>query len=271
MLIRPVDPSDWDVFMRLALDENWTVSFLEQRLFQNQWRPYFHVLWSRGRRCGFVSAVIYGSSAWIGNLIVRPELRRHGYGSRLFLFALERLRGLPALKRIWLTASEQGAPLYLKHGFRMLDRVDRWIACGTGGNPSGRERPVELGRLIEYDGACWGESRTPLLEAAADDGFTISAGRSLALLQAGIGVWQLGPWLSRERSPLDDRTLLDKALAATPRHKLLVTDVIALSGAGPALGACGFEWSGSNALMCLSREPVALDGCVALASLGSLG
>lgn len=269
MTIKPVEASDWDDFYAWANLENWSVSLQEKRLFQNQWRPYFYVLWHRGRRCAFLSAVVYSSSAWIGNLIVDPNKRRCGYGSRLFESTLLKLQDLAKIERIWLTASVQGAPLYRKYEFKNVDRVERWISYGNGSDQS--TSGGSLPALIETDSCCWGESRKALLTFLADDGKVIESTSCLGLLQPGIDFWQLGPWVAPDQQSYDFRSFLDLALVSTAAGKPLVADILVSSGATAALKSLGFAKGASNELMCLSEEPVSLKGVVALASLGSIG
>jgi ribosomal protein S18 acetylase RimI-like enzyme len=269
MTIKPLANRDWQLFQSWAATEGWRISFLEQHLFQNQWRPYFHVLWKQGRRCGFVSAVIYKTSAWIGNLIVDPQLRGQGYGSQLFEFALTRIRRHPQMEKIWLTASGQGASLYRKHGFIAVDKVSRWQAEGRADKPQARN--VEVEKLLETDHYCWGESRAPLLKLLADDACSLSSTGNLALLQAGMDFWQLGPWLTDAPSPLAYKKILGQSQLMTPKAKQLVADVLESSGAPLMLQQTGFRCLGSNLLMCLCAEPVRLKGVIALASLGSIG
>lgn len=269
MTIKPVDSHDWQQFYHWAETENWLVSFQEKRLFQNQWRPYFYVLWEGGQRRGYISAVVYSSSAWIGNLIVDPQLRQRGYGTRLFEFALKRLRTISTLNRIWLTASEQGAPLYCKYGFTAVDRVERWVARGKAGEEE--QTDLVLAALISLDCDCWGESRKSLLTLLADDSCLVAADGSMALLQTGIDFWQLGPWLSGNHSSSDLRRCLDQALTLAPEGRIVVSDILASSGTSLVLKKAGFKRSASNELMCLSEEPVNISGVISLASLGSIG
>lgn len=207
---------DWQLFLYWAEVEGWRVSFQEQRLFQNQWRPYFFALHSAGALQGFVSAVAYKQSGWIGNLLVGPEQRGHGYGSLLFDFALNFLRRT-RLQRIWLTASEMGQPIYQRRGFTVVDQIDRWAATGSGMQPPAAERAVV--DLIDLDRQCWGESRAPLINSLSDDGDICRSGNSMGLLQPGISTWQLGPWLSADKSAQDNRQLLTQAVEKTAGEK----------------------------------------------------
>jgi GNAT superfamily N-acetyltransferase len=268
MQFRQLSDKDWQQFLHWAALENWRVSFQEQRLFQNQWRPYLFALYSNGELCGFVSAVAYKESGWIGNLLVPVEQRGKGYGSALFDHALQFLQQAQP-KRIWLTASQSGQPMYERRGFEVVDRVDRWVTQGQGTAESTREKSVAA--LVDLDSACWGESRSPLLNALSDDSSICQTGNAVGLLQTGVDAWQLGPWLSADRKVLDNRQLLKQAVEKTAAGKELLIDVLLSAEMDLVLRTSGFKKQGSNQLMVLSAEPPRLNGVMALASLGSIG
>jgi len=269
MVIKPINNDDWDTFYSWAENEEWTISFQEQRLFQNQWRPSFFALWEQGSCCGFISVVIYKTSGWIGNLLVQPSKRGNGYGSMLFDFAMERLEE-NQLERIWLTASTQGAPMYRKRGFVNVDQIIRMTGLGTGQQSKGTSATVT--ELIELDHHCWEESRRPMLILLADDGIILKEEKSMALLQPGPDFWQVGPWLTSQPDTQEARHLLAEAIQKTPKETPLVMDMLASSGLDLLLHQQGFKTKGQNELMCKSREPVEnLTGVTALASLGSIG
>ena len=268
MAILNLTAADWPSFAALAAAEGWSIPLQEQRLFQNHWRPFFFVLKEQGTPFGFVSAVAYKSSGWIGNLLIAPEQRGKGYGAELFDFALDFLRRSRP-QRIWLTASTQGAPLYRKRGFVSVDRIDRWSGSGLAATTEDSGR--ELSDLIDCDTRCWGESRAPLLKLLCDDSLPLTAGEDRALLQPGLEFWQLGPWLSPRQNPRDNRQLLQQARERTPQGKTLVADILISSGQELNLRNAGYQRGGSNELMCLAADPQTPGGVVALASLGSIG
>lgn len=268
MLIQPLSAADWNLFLCLARSENWIVPLREQLLFQHQWKPYFLALRDAGRTCGFVSAVNYRHSGWVGNLLIDPQLRERGYGRFLFEEALKFLQQRP-LKRIWLTASEQGQPLYEGYGFRQVDTVIRWSAPGSGGPPPDQTQAT-LNCMIALDQDCWGEDRRDLIRALAIDSVLLHQGDNLALLQSGLDFWQLGPWSAVGSDPRHARLILQSALAATPAGKNLFVDVMASSGLELMLRHNGFSRHGHNSLMYQGNKPL-LRGTIALASFGSIG
>lgn len=268
MQFRHLTESDWQLFLCWAAQEDWRVSFQEQRLLQGLWRPYFFALYHHGSVRGFASAVAYKESGWIGNLLVPEGERGKGYGSVLFDHAVQFLKQ-SGPRRIWLTASETGQPIYQRRGFVVLDQIDRWVSQGTG--VADGDSSSQIKELIDLDTDCWGESRAPLLNVLSDDSRIFRCGRSYGMLQLGVTVCQLGPWLSTDKDATDNRRLLQQAVAQTPAGKELLVDVLGSAQMELVLRTCGFEKRGSNQLMVLSNESVQLDGVLALASLGSIG
>jgi len=268
MTIQQPTSADWKLFLRWAAQEGWRVPLKEQLLFQHQWWPFFFTLRHDGATRGFVSAVGYRHSGWIGNLLIDPQHRGEGYGKRLFKEALKFLNQR-RLKRIWLTASEQGAPLYQRYGFEQVDTVTRWSTTGSGCRQVA-DVQATLSCLIALEQDCWGEDRSDLIHALALESSLLQQPNHLALLQAGFDVCQLGPWSAARTDPRSVRLLLDAALAATPADKRLFVDVLDSAGLELLLRQAGFTRHGHNKLMCQGDTP-RLRGVMALASFGSVG
>lgn len=268
MTIQHPTSADWALFLRWAAEEEWCVPLKEQLLFQHQWRPFFFALRHGGETRGFVSAVGYRHSGWIGNLLIGPQHRRHGYGKRLFEEALKFLNQRQ-LKRIWLTASDQGAPLYQRYGFEQVDTVTRWSANGRG---CGQASDVQatLNCLIALEQDCWREDRRDLIHTLAMESSLLQQNDTLAMVQTGIDLWQLGPWSAAKTNPPSIRLLLDAAVAATPADKNLYVDVLDSAGLELLLRQRGFTRHGCNQLMCQGDTPQ-FNGVIALASFGSIG
>ena len=259
---------DWPLFLEWAEAEDWTIPAQELRLFQNQWGHCFHVLKVAGDAKGFVSAVAYEECGWIGNLLVGQDQRGRGYGAALFDFALS-LLVQKGLRRIWLTASGTGLPIYQRRGFVTVDRIDRWHARGRGRSELSREFPVV--ELLDLDRRCWGESRAGLLSLLAEKAEICLSAASIALLQPSLSCWQLGPWLAFDNGARETGLILNEALNKTPAGTVLLADVLASAKAETFLHNAGFVKAGANMLMCLTRQSTSIRGVLALASLGSIG
>jgi hypothetical protein len=80
-----------------------------------------------------------------------------------------------------------------------------------------------------------------------------------------------GPWLALGNGPREDGVILTGALDKTPESTELLADVLGSARAESLLRIAGFNQSGANVLMCLSRQPASPRGVMALASLGNIG
>jgi GNAT superfamily N-acetyltransferase len=115
MELRTMLPSDLPAGLRLCracgwnqLDEDW-LQFLHAegagaRVAERQQHAVGTVAWLR-----------YGAAfSWIAMMLVDPDARHAGIGSRLFECALEELRNEPCIR---LDATPAGEPLYRRYGF----------------------------------------------------------------------------------------------------------------------------------------------------------
>ncbi len=266
--IRTATPADWAVFQRLAAAENWRISPAERQLFRGSWAGYALALEIDGGWRGFVTAVPHERSGWIGNLIVPPESRGRGYGRKLFVAALKRLER-KGLNSLWLTASEDGRPLYEQYGFAKIDEIERWLGWGVGGDDNGF---CNNEGLWLADSRAWGEKRRELLMTVAEHGRAFAVGDELLFVQQLGDLHILGPWYTDESDPRIHRDLLRQALAAAAPGRELMADTLASSPLRALLAEAGFIPRGRTALMVRGGPGAArLQRMAALASLGSVG
>jgi GNAT superfamily N-acetyltransferase len=86
-----------------------------------------------GRLVGTVTTVTYGTDlAWIGMMLVDPDFRRGGLGTRLMQTALEHLERI-GVNSIKLDATPAGRPLYESMGFRPEGLIERWEVLADRG------------------------------------------------------------------------------------------------------------------------------------------
>lgn len=268
----PLQNGEWTRFLDLATEENWMVPKAERALFQNGWRRHMFTLHAFGRVCGFVSAVPHQHGGWIGNLIVDPEFRGKGYGTILFDHAVSRLEQ-HGCRDVWLTASPMGRPLYEKAGFKIVDRVTRWMLTGECGLSGSIDSPADgLEVLCRQDRKAWRDCRRELIHALARQGTVIGKGLSVALLQAGMERRVLGPWVSDHANPDENRWILQSLAGMVVNGGEIVSDVVESAGMEQLLQESGFHRQGGADLMLRSAcRSGRLEGVVALASLGSIG
>jgi GNAT superfamily N-acetyltransferase len=269
-IISPTD-TDWQVFLALARAEGWRVPKNELALYLGPLTGSAFVLRRGEEVLGFGTAVAHEKSGWVGNLIVPPDCRGLGYGALLFDHAVDVLER-QGVASIWLSASAQGRPLYEKKGFAVIDGVVRWTLTAEGSGPAEGGK-TDMARLLAADAQVWGESRDRLLAPLARGGEVFACGRTVALLQGGDGMQVLGPWISPDLCPRENRHLLLAVLGGAAAERAeLVTDMIESSPLQSLLQAAGFNRQGRCDLMVKGQSRgVQLANLVALASLGSMG
>ena len=264
---QPFATGDIDPFLALAQGEGWLCDRWEFDFLLRSFPQGCYAYREGDDTLGYVTSVSYGRSGWIGNLMVRPELRKRGIGRELMQRAVSALLAA-GVKTVWLTASEQGAGLYRKLGFAPIDSIQRWSGKGTI-NLDSRAANLEIESLRAMDRVGWGDWREALLNATCGRGrLYASSGGFLCCQQWHFGV-QIGPWGSLIGNQAGQ--LLDQALTAGDETVFL--DVPAGNfAAGTLLAKRGFTVTGSNLLMYLGDDPPYRPGNIyALASMGSIG
>jgi GNAT superfamily N-acetyltransferase len=123
------------------------------------------------RLVGTTTTLSFGSElAWIGMVLVHPELRGHGLGRRLMEAALEHLarRGVKSVK---LDATPAGKPLYEKLGFVTELIIQRWegVARPRPGDGATEFLGDHLGGVRALDRDAFGLDRGDVLSTLLED------------------------------------------------------------------------------------------------------
>jgi creatinine amidohydrolase len=158
-------------------------------------------LFQNGNLLGTAVVVRYApSTAWIGMVLVDPELRRMGLGTRLMDAALAHAGDGGG---VLLDAAPAGRPLYARLGFCELGSVLRLTGVARIASRSGDARPLDpegLAAMIHADKAIAGCDRSALLEdlyaRAPGQAFGIRRGNewvAFCLGRAGTDFRQIGP------------------------------------------------------------------------------
>lgn len=269
MEIRPFHARDVSGFLALAAAEGWISDPWELAFLLGNFPRGCLAVEEDGHPVAFVTAVRYGTSGWIGNLIVAKEARGQGCGTLLMKRATDELLAA-GVKTAWLTASAQGRSLYEKMGFRGIDEVVRWSGVATGG-VEWHGDPVDPEHLVPLDRAGWGDDRLAILAAAAGRGMVLrEAAGFLAAQPCGSG-FQVGPWAAGDRGAAS--VLLERVRPRLPQGARVLLDVPVRNGAAASiLGAAGFTDCGRTVLMCAGDSPAyAPEKIFALATMGSAG
>lgn len=117
LTIRQLTEQDVPFAMRMVETAGWNQIPPDwSRLLRTSPNGCFLAEWD-GQPVGTGAAVRYGTDcAWIGMVLVDPQMRRRGIGGGLIAHCLAHLKSL-GVRTIKLDATDQGRPVYLKQGF----------------------------------------------------------------------------------------------------------------------------------------------------------
>ncbi len=270
-MIGNLQKDDWIIFLDWAKKENWHIPKQELQLYQGPLSDSAFVLREGRQPLGFVTIARHERSGWIGNLIVHPLYRRQGLGKQLLEHALQTL-GERGARTFWLTASRAGQSLYNRYGFAQVDKIERWTHSGPFGMTIENIPTENHDMLFRQDAEAWGESRFWLLAHLSQKGRILSSGQTVALLQEGSSRHMVGPWLTAENCPRENRLVLNQLMALVSRDSEVVIDILGSSPVKTLIAAAGFGKAGETGLMARGpRTGFRKEKLVALASLGSMG
>ncbi|MBI1984326.1 MAG: GNAT family N-acetyltransferase [Acidobacteria bacterium] len=243
-------PADWERFLR-ASPEGCFAAEVE------------------GRVVGTATTIVYeGRFAWIGMVLVDPEQRGRGIGTRLLERTIEYLDeiAVPTLK---LDATPQGKPIYEKLGFVVEYEIERWKLQRepAAQRTSPAAPPRNLHRLLRLDREVFGADRSDLLRSLYRDApeYTLAAEflgelTAYALGRRGTRADHLGPWISRDEASA--REMLDEFLRRSTRETIFVDVMRGNPFARVQLRSRGFEFS--RPLTRMYRGPNKHPGCPGL-------
>lgn len=264
----PFAPEHVTLFLQLAAAENWVTDQREAAFLSTACPEGCLTALVAGEPAGYITALRYPASAWIGNLLVAPQQRCQGVGRALITAVLQRLddSGCPT---VWLTASSAGAPLYRSLGFTAIDTVRRWQASGSLTTALPAAVDLEQAQLLDRMG--WGDSRRLLLSGGEQDcGWLLGSDSFLRCLPAGEGLL-FGPWGARTAKGAGK--LLEQIMTRVSGVGAIRVDAPATNrAAGRLLSGYGFREQGGTLLMYRGQRPAYRPELIyGLASLGSYG
>ncbi len=213
-----------------------------------------------GRLVGAGSGVAYRPLGIVGNMMVAEDRRREGIGSAV-LDAVAEFLHEDGCTRLELYATQQGRPLYARHGFSPIEPGSRaHLAHDLALPPPRRDIVVSdgderaLDSLVDFDAPRFGGNRSALLSAMLADRHrpALVARRDATLV--GFG-WlrtdeaRIGPWVADE--PDVAAALLAEAFRRAPDHPELTANI-------PISNRRAVEW-----LRGLGVEPDPWDGRMA--------
>jgi GNAT superfamily N-acetyltransferase len=223
-------PADISAGMRLKDAAGWNQTKEDwARFLEANPRGCFVAEWN-GEVAGTVTTITYENRfAWIGMVLVDPELRGRGIGTALLVKAIDYLDAarIPCAK---LDATPQGKLLYERLGFQVEYHLERRILRREPGQGAALDRGEGIETVLAMDRDIFGADRSALLRsiASAAPEFVAVArqGGSLsgyALGRSGSRADHLGPWIARTEPVA--REILEHFLLCSRRDVVFV-DVV---------------------------------------------
>jgi GNAT superfamily N-acetyltransferase len=256
MHLRAMTKADIPAGMRLKEIAGWNQTAADWKRFLEASPEGCFAAEEDRRVCGTVTTIAFENRfAWVGMVLVDPEYRSRGIGTRLLERAIEHLDDLkiPAIK---LDATPQGKPLYEKLKFVSEYEIERWTlrrpsSEAANASGSGVRDPLTPGLLesiCKADQEIFGADRSSLLKSLHEDAPEFTEGiwnagviEGYAFGRRGSFADQLGPWMARDASTA--RQLLEAFLAHSSRELLVVDYLKSNAIAGGLLRSFGFIYS----------------------------
>jgi creatinine amidohydrolase len=167
--LRPMQPADIGAGLQLCRAAGWNQVRADWELYLSQNPSGCSVLVRNGAVAGTVITVDYqGRFSWVGMVLVRPEFRGAGLGTRLLQVAFGHLRTCETVK---LDATPAGRQVYLPLGFvdeYGLMRMEGVAAGGAYGGAGNAVRPMterDLAAVAALDEPVFGARREHVLRA----------------------------------------------------------------------------------------------------------
>jgi|SRR5579875_3730217 len=247
MKLRIMTAADVPAGMRLKDLAGWNQAPADWRRFlENSPRGCF-VAEVDGRVVGTTATIVYeGRVAWIGLVLVDPDFRGRGIGTRLLERAIEHLDGL-GVPNIKLDATPQGRPIYEKLGFRPEYEIERWVLARRVPELSGAvAQRAACEKVLRLDGEIFGADRSGLLHSLAEDApeFVLVADADeeitgYAFGRHGMPADHLGPWMARDAEAA--QLLLDRFLRVSSVETIIVDALKARAFVADLLRTRGFR------------------------------
>ncbi|HET9179638.1 MAG TPA: GNAT family N-acetyltransferase [Terriglobia bacterium] len=228
MNLRTMTTADISAGMRLKNLAGWNQTPADWRSFLESSPEGCFAAEVDGKAVGTAATMVYEQRfAWIGMVLVDPEFRGRGIGTRLLRKTIEHLDeiGICTMK---LDATPAGRPIYQKLGFHDEYEIDRWLLKRPvpKAPPASRLHSVS-DCVLQLDREIFGADRGSLLRslAAENPDVALAAEREgetagYTFGRRGTLADHLGPWMARDEQTATQ--LLDEFLARSRREMIFV-------------------------------------------------
>ncbi|HWZ98476.1 MAG TPA: GNAT family N-acetyltransferase [Candidatus Dormibacteraeota bacterium] len=267
MQLRAMTENDIAAGMRLKELAGWNQTEADWKRFLGADREGCFVAEVDETVCGTAATIRYqGRFAWVGMVLVDPDYRGRGIGTRLLERCIEHLDSInvPCIK---LDATPLGKPIYEKLGFVSEYELERWTLKRTVRN-SLQQKPIEndepmpaplLEHVLKADREAFGADRSVILRSVNHeaplftDGVWNAGGmEGYAFGRRGSFADHLGPWIAKDEEAA--ARMLDRFLAQSTRETIVTDCSKANPFARKLLQERGFEYSRPLARMFRGRN-----------------
>lgn len=256
MEIRGMTRADIPGGMRLKDLAGWNQTRADwARFLQAGGEGCFVVELDGGVRGTAVTINYQGRFAWVGMVLVDPEYRGRGIGTKLLEGCIEYLdmMRMPCIK---LDATPLGKPIYEKLGFMTEYEIERWTLKRSrkdlARNESASSNEFMPAPLLEHvlkaDREVFGADRSMLLRSVHQEAPSFTDGvwntggmEGYAFGRNGSFADHLGPWIAKDEETA--RRMLEGFLERTSRETVVTDCMKARPFMQELLESCGFEYS----------------------------
>ena len=249
MKLRTLKTDDIAAGMRLKDLAGWNQTPADWRCFLESSPQGCFAAEVDGQVVGTAATIIYEERfAWIGMVLVDPEFRGRGIGTRLLQRTIEHLDAID-IGTMKLDATPAGRPIYQKLGFVDEYEIERWLLKRSvpDAASSADLHPVS-DPVLQLDREIFGADRSPLLRslAAENPDFALAAERDGEIAgytfgRRGTLADHLGPWMARDEETA--AALLDEFLGRSSRETIFVDGLKDRGFVAELLQARGFKVS----------------------------
>ena len=253
MTIRPMTAADIPAGMRLRELAGWNQTEQDWQRFLKMAPSGCFVACVDGRVRGTVTTLDFEKRlGWVSMVLVDPEYRRQGMGTRLLEAGLSALENL-GVETIKLDATSMGRTVYLQRGFVDEYGIERWdgVSRATKGAGFPLMKRADLARVCDWDRAVFGADRSRLLESLWVENPRYSAiayqGAEIVgyvLGRAGARAHYLGPWVAKPDTGIAE-ALAHEFLHRVANEPVFVNVCQAAPDAGTLVRRMGFQFQRS--------------------------
>lgn len=263
MKIRNMQAADIPAGLQLCRLARWNQVEEDWRSFLDSPDGGGRLAESDGTVAGTVTFLRYGRCfSWLSMMLVHPDVRRAGTGTRLMEAALDALAGEPCVR---LDATPLGEPLYRRFGFRDEYELARAkVRVAEAAEPAAenvrRMQPAELPEVFAMDRQVFGADRGALMSGfyrrAPEMAWTVRRGGVLqgyCFGRPGYLYRQLGPLVAGD----DDcaRDLVGSCLTGLAGEDVALDAPLSDAGWIAWLRSAGFAVERPFLRMCRGENP----------------